>query len=191
MRRLAMVAVALVALGGLLAFPAVVAANGAVHLTGGGDPGNSSVRMNSANVDLACLGVSAGFGDFTEVTTTNEPWSDRLVVDGAGHAHIRLIVRGFTFAVYPAPGPNGPNPGDPGYLFSGSVKAMTIETKRDQLTPNQPGEVTTVVSIPITMRSGDGTVTSQAFYDVLIVIGVDSSGAPLFIASAPVGGRCP
>jgi hypothetical protein len=191
MGRIMRVTVTLVGLVGLLAFPGGIAANGSIHLTGNGQNGTGSQRFGSANVDLSCLGVSADYGDIAEVTVSSKPWVNHLVVDGAGHAHIRLIVRDFTFAVYPAPGADLPNPGDPGYLFTGSVAAATIETNLSSLTPDEFGDVTTMVSIPITMHNGDGTVNVDIAFDVLIVIIVDSSGAPSFITSVPVGGRCP
>jgi hypothetical protein len=191
MRRSMVVALTLVGLVGLLTFPAGIAAKGSIHLNGNGQNSTGSGRVNSANVDLSCLGVPADYGDIAEVTISSKPWANRLVVDPAGHAHMRLIVRDFTYAVYPAPGTDLPKPGDPGYLFTGSVGAATIETNLSSLTPDVFGDVTTMVSIPITMHNGDGTLNVDVAFDVLIVILIDSSGVPFFITSVPIGGRCP
>jgi len=169
--------------------PEANAANGAVHLTGTGGGGQGSQRSNGADRDLACLGIPADYGDIAEVTTSGV-WPFRLLIDGDGHAHITFTVSDFTYAVYPAPGPDLANPGDPGYLFSGTVASETIRRTLGDPTPDQFGDVTSLVSIPITMHSGDGTQSVDAFYDILVVIHFDGTGVPVFIGDATIGGTC-
>lgn len=185
-RRLLVFVVALATLFGL---PAAAAAHGAVHLDGSGLRFTGSNRVNSANADLPCLGVQAGTGDIAEVVVSTDSTS-HLVADAAGHAHIRVMVRDFTYGVYRAPGTDLPNPGDPGFLFLGSTtRAIVFEL--DQLTPTQPGEVEVRLSIPMRMHNENGTATVDAFYDFLFVVLLDSNGAPQSLGIAPIGGRCP
>jgi hypothetical protein len=179
---------ALAALTSAATLASTASANpGAQVLRGGGGPATGSFRVSAA--PLTCLGANAA-DVLAEVTTNNDGGGDnalQVVVKPDGSAHFSYGTR-FTYAVYPAPGANLPNPGDPGFLFSGSTN-FRFETNVDRLTPDQFGQFVLPVAIPIELQSADGTNVQEVFYDVLLV--VTYVGDQTFVGAATVGGRCP
>jgi len=162
---------------------------GAQVLRGSGGPGVGSGSSRVFDFSrLACLGVNAP-EVFAEVISGESLRisSLQVVITPDGSAHFSFAAR-FTYAVYPAPGDDLPNPGDPGFLYSGSTN-FRFETTVDQLTPDQFGEFVLPVAIPMQLTSADGTNVQDVFYDVnLVVIFV---GDQTLVGVGGVGGRCP
>ena len=189
-KTLAMSLVIAVVVAAASVLPALASGADGKVLTGGGGALNGSLRIGSDYARLACLGVNAP-DVFAEVGTSEHTSASnqlQLVVKPSGEAQV-IFHATFGYAVYPAPGDDLPNWGDPGFLYRGQV-ASAFTTTLENLTPNEFSQVEIPVSIPVTLRSEGGGSRVDIVWDVLIVIGLED-GEPIYINGATVGGRCP
>jgi hypothetical protein len=137
-----------------LVFPPMAMSDGSLR---GADP-----------VALACLDLNEPNPQDVYAQTDVEVGSSRSHLDGAGRAH---LVAKFTveWAIYFDPDLGDlPNPGDPGWLFSGTA---TIHfAKKFTLPPAGEEPEALFFSFPMTVRSPDGSREEQLLGDALVLL---------------------
>ena len=114
----------------------------------------------------------------------------KLTLTSSGNAQLGFHTDD-SFAYYLNPGEGLPNPGDPGFDWSGSLVVKDYTTALTSVASDQTGQEVIPFSFPFVMKSGDGSVSQVMEVDFNVVIdfvGNQVAGFNVYQAGNP---HCP